>query len=222
MLAIKKRDLAHMNSKHIVLLGDSIFDNAGYVDSGDSVIEQLARKLPSDIKATLLAVDGDVTNDVYAQLDNFPDNATHVFISCGGNDALRIANVLNKSVNSVGEAMDIFTEIKNQFEQRYSKMLLAVKGKSARISICTVHDSVPEYTEKALTALSMFNEVILAEAFKLNAPVIDLRLACNDPRDYSPVSPIEPSKYGGEKITDLVKAVTEQHSFDGNRSVIYS
>ena len=66
-----------MNSKHIVLLGDSIFDNAGYVDEGDSVIEQLATKLPNGVKSSLLAVDGDVTNDVYAQLENLPDDATH-------------------------------------------------------------------------------------------------------------------------------------------------
>jgi len=178
--------------------------------------------LISDIKATLLAVDGDVTNDVYAQLENFPEDATHIFISCGGNDALRIANVLNKPVNSVGEAMDVFTEIKNQFEKHYSSMIRAVKGKASQISICTVHDSVPDYSERALTALSMFNEVILAVAFKLNAPVIDLRLACNEPKDYSPVSPIEPSKYGTKKITDLILTVTEQHSFDVKRSVIYS
>jgi len=211
-----------MNSQHIVLLGDSIFDNAGYVDAGDSVIDQLTSKLPKCVKATLLAVDGDVTSDVYAQLENLPDHATHLFISCGGNDALRIANILNKPVRSVGEAMDVFTEIKNQFQEHYSNMIHAVKSKSEQICICTVHDSIPEYSPRALTALSMFNEVILAVAFKLNAPVIDLRLACNDPRDYSPVSPIEPSKYGGEKITDLILTVIEQHSFDGKRSVIYS
>jgi len=211
-----------MNSKHIVLLGDSIFDNAGYVDEGDSVIEQLATKLPNGIKSTLLAVDGDVTHDVYAQLENLPDDATHLFVSCGGNDALRIAGALNEPVTSVGEAMDIFTEIKNQFEGNYSNMLHAVKGKSDQVTICTVHDSIPEYSERALTALSMFNEVILGVAFKLYLPVIDLRLACNDPRDYSPVSPIEPSKYGGEKITDLILTVMEQHSFDRKRSVIYS
>ena len=41
-----------MNTKHIVLIGDSIFDNGGYVDESDSVIEQLNRKLPENTKAT--------------------------------------------------------------------------------------------------------------------------------------------------------------------------
>ena len=96
-----------MKLKHIVLIGDSIFDNAGYVDDGDSVIDQLHRKLPDGVKATLLAVDGDVTNDVYAQLEKLPTDTSHVIVSCGGNDALRIASILNSQVNSVGEAMDL-------------------------------------------------------------------------------------------------------------------
>ena len=94
-----------MKTKHIALIGDSIFDNGGYVDGGDSVIEQLSLKLAENTKATLLAVDGDVTDDVYAQLENLPDDTTHAFISCGRNDALRIASVLNKPVESVGHAM---------------------------------------------------------------------------------------------------------------------
>ena len=53
-----------MKPKHIVLIGYSIFDNGGYVDEGDSVIEQLNLKLAENTKATLLAVDGDVTDDV--------------------------------------------------------------------------------------------------------------------------------------------------------------
>jgi hypothetical protein len=172
-----------MQPKHIVLIGDSIFDNGGYVGGGDSVIEQLNRKLPEKTKSTLLAVDGDVTEDVYAQLENIPNDATHVFISCGGNDALRIISILNKPVESVGHAMDVFTDVKNQFEERYSRMVLAVSKKVGKVTICTVHDSVPEYTTRALTALSMFNEVILKEAFRINAPVIDLRLACNEALD---------------------------------------
>ena len=210
-----------MKPKHIVLIGDSIFDNGGYVDEGDSVIEQLNLKLAENTKATLLAVDGDVTDDVFAQLEKLPSDTTHTFVSCGGNDALRIASVLNKRVESVGHAMDVFTEIKDQFEERYSRMIRAVCNKVENVTICTVHDSVPEYTERALTALSMFNEVILKEAFRVNAPVIDLRLVCNEVEDYSPVSPIEPSKHGAKKISDLIVKVAEDHNFNLNNSSVY-
>ena len=210
-----------MKPKHIVLIGDSIFDNGGYVNEGDSVIEQLNPKLTKNTKATLLAVDGDVTDDVYAQLEKLPSDTTHAFVSCGGNDALRIASVLNKPVESVGHAMDVFTEIKNQFEERYSRMVRAVCNKVEKVTICTVHDSVPEYTERALTALSIFNEVILKEAFRINAPVIDLRLACNEAQDYSSVSPIEPSKHGAKKITDLIIRVVQEHNFDLDKSSVY-
>ena len=43
---------------HIVLLGDSIFDNASYTSGGPDVISQVREILLKDWKATLLAVDG--------------------------------------------------------------------------------------------------------------------------------------------------------------------
>jgi hypothetical protein len=46
---------------HIVLLRDSIFDNAAYVGGGPDVIEQLRAILPRDWQATLLAVDDSVS-----------------------------------------------------------------------------------------------------------------------------------------------------------------
>ena len=100
-------------------------------------------------------------------------------------------------------------------------MIRAVCNKVENVTICTVHDSVPDYTERALTALSIFNEVILKEAFRINAPVIDLRLACNEAQDYSSVSPIEPSKQGARKITDLIVKVAEDHNFNLNNSSVY-
>ena len=53
--------------KHIVLAGDSIFDNAGYVDKDDAVIDQTSAKLSGSDKASLIAVDGDITADVLTQ-----------------------------------------------------------------------------------------------------------------------------------------------------------
>jgi hypothetical protein len=74
---------------HVVLLGDSVFDNAAYVAGGPDVVAQLRQSLPTGWQATLSAVDGAVATDVRGQLAQMPASATHLVISAGGNDALR-------------------------------------------------------------------------------------------------------------------------------------
>ena len=74
--------------KHIVLLGDSIFDNAAYVSGGPDVIKHLRSLLPRDWEATLVAVDGSLTTDVTEQTSKIPTSATHLIVSAGGNDGL--------------------------------------------------------------------------------------------------------------------------------------
>lgn len=73
---------------HVVLLGDSIFDYARYVPGGPSVLDHVRRPLPRGWKVTLLARDGAVAAGVIEQLARLPDDATHLVISAGGNDAL--------------------------------------------------------------------------------------------------------------------------------------
>ena len=71
---------------HIVLLGDSIFDNAAYVRPGEpDVVHQLRARLPAGAKATLAAVDGAPAADVRRQLERLPAGATHLIVSAGGN-----------------------------------------------------------------------------------------------------------------------------------------
>ena len=72
---------------HVVLLGDSILDNARYVPDRPAVIEQLREALPRGWQASLLAVDGHITEDVAKQLNKLPADATHLVVSAGGNDA---------------------------------------------------------------------------------------------------------------------------------------
>ena len=208
-------------NNQIVLLGDSIFDNAGYVDHGESVIEHLQASMQKKCKATLLAVDGDVIVDVYSQIELLSQNTTHVFLSIGGNDALRIVNVLQQPSSTVGEAMETFTEIRLDFQNRYRQLITQIKLKVDKLIICTVHDSVPDIEPRALTALSLFNEIILKEAFSIGAPVIDLRLLCNEKEDYSTVSPIEPSGQGVRKIVKQIVKITNQHDFKLPNPVIY-
>ena len=57
---------------HIVLLGDSIFDNAAYVGENPDVIKQLRAKLPENWNASLNAIDGNKVDDIHAQLEKLP------------------------------------------------------------------------------------------------------------------------------------------------------
>src|SRR5687767_4573555 len=96
---------------HVVLLGDSIFDNAVYVPGGPSVIEQLGTSLGRDWQATLLAVDGHVAADVAGQLAGLPTDATHLVISAGGNDALGHSGLLTEPASSAAEVFDRLAEV---------------------------------------------------------------------------------------------------------------
>jgi hypothetical protein len=90
---------------HVVLLGDSIFDNARYVPDRPPVVEQVRRALPVGWRAALLAVDGHTAEDVPGQLAQIPADASHLFVSAGGNDALGESSLLSEAAYSVGEAL---------------------------------------------------------------------------------------------------------------------
>lgn len=207
---------------HVALLGDSIFDNATYVPGGSPLIEQLRGALSENWQATLLAVDGDATTDVIRQTSQLPKDATHLIISCGGNDALRHIDILQETAHSVASVLERFANIRQKFQLDYRGMLKHVSSLNKPAAVCTIYDSVPGLQRSALTALSMFNEIILREAFLTNLPVIDLRLCCTEPTDYSEISPIEPSVLGGEKIVRAIVCLLENHDFRSMRSAVYT
>ncbi len=207
---------------HVILLGDSIFDNARYVPAEPAVIDQVRRALPAGWSATLLAVDGHVTRNVTEQLKRLPADATHLFVSVGGNDALGESGLLSEPAVTVGEALGLVAAARSRFGDAYRAMLRAVTAAGKPTAICTVYDSIPELGPAELTALTGFNDVILREAFAAALPVLDLRLVCDRRADYSAVSPIEPSSAGGAKIARLIAEVATTHDFSRRRTVIYT
>jgi hypothetical protein len=207
---------------HVVLLGDSIFDNASYVPDRPAVVEQLQRALAPEWCVTLLAVDGHCTPDVAGQLMRLPADASHLVVSVGGNDALSSGWILGQSVRSVDGALRLLQDVRTQFRDAYRAMLEALRATSRPAVVCTVYDSVPGLSGGEQAVLAGFNEVILREAAVARLPVIDLRVLCDQPADYSHVSAIEPSAVGGLKISRVIAEVVTTHDFSRGRCVISS
>jgi lysophospholipase L1-like esterase len=207
---------------NVILAGDSIFDNAAYVAGGPDVVAQLAERLPGGWRATLVAVDGAVTADVPAQLSRVPTDASHLFVSVGGNDALGHIDILERRAGSTAEVLDLLADVGERFERRYRAMLEPVLGLGLPTTLCTIYNGRlpdPATQRRASTALMVFNDVILRAAVEARAGVIDLRLVCSDPEDYA--NPIEPSVRGGAKIADAIaRALREEGSSRGTRVIV--
>jgi lysophospholipase L1-like esterase len=198
---------------HAVLLGDSIFDNGVYVPGEPAVVDQLRAALPKDWTVSLLAVDGHLTADVAKQIEALPQHATHLVVSCGGNDALGYLPVLADGARSVADALDRLAGIRADFGKEYRRMLKNAVATRKYVTVCTIYDCIPDLEPAAHTALSMFNEVILREAVLARVAIVDLRLVCTERSDYSALSPIEPSGSGGEKIVAAIgKRLLDAHS----------
>jgi hypothetical protein len=199
---------------HVVLLGDSIFDNAAYVQGGPDVVRQLRAALPKEWQATLLAVDGAVVADVSRQLQRLPADATHLAVSAGGNDALGASFLLGQKVGSVGEGVALLEQAQRRFAGDYTTMVDPVLQTGLSTALCTIYDTPASQPDQPVirASLALFNDVITRAAFSRGLPLIDLRLICNEDADYA--NPIEPSVQGGEKIA---RAIASLFTESGNR-----
>jgi lysophospholipase L1-like esterase len=206
---------------HIVLLGDSIFDNAAYVRGAPDVVQRVRQRLPDRSKATLGAVDGGTTEDVREQLRHLPTDATHLFVSAGGNDALGYIDFLGAPARSTAEALLGLANIAAEFEGMYRDMLTEVLAHGLPTAICTIYYPRfpdPDLQKIALTALTVFNDCITRAAFAYGIPLLDLRFVCTEEGDYA--DPIEPSAQGGEKIANAIFEALE-HGFTGSRTEVF-
>jgi len=208
--------------KHVVLLGDSVFDNAAYVSGGPDVVRQLRRALPEGWQATLRAVDGATTASVARQVESLPPGASHLVVSVGGNDALGEAGVLEERAGSMAEAVGRLAVIRQRFSESYAAMLDDVAATGLPTAVCTIYEArLDDPFRQLLTSagLTIFNDVIVRQAFSRGLPLLDLRLIFSAAEDYA--NPIEPSVRGGEKLAAAIATAVTEHDFSRRRSEVF-
>src|SRR3954469_8445635 len=104
---------------HVVLFGDSIFDNRAYTGREPDVITHLHALLQPSWRATLLAVDGATTGSISAQVRRAPTDVTTALASIGGNDAPRTIDLLSTPSRSTADTLKLFRRRAGAFETEY-------------------------------------------------------------------------------------------------------
>jgi hypothetical protein len=204
-----------MKVRHVVLLGDSIFDNAAYTRGEPDVITHLRSILPREWNASLLAVDGATTAGLRRQLERVPRDASHLVISVGGNDALQNTDLLSLRVSSSDQALRAFGERVGAFERVYRSAIADAVAPERPTTICTIYNGALDerVADAARLGIALFNDVILRTAIDMRLSAIELRSICTDPSDYA--NPIEPSGKGGLKIASAIARTIG--AIDGDR-----
>lgn len=208
---------------HVVLLGDSIFDNGAYVGKGPDVVKQVRAVLPQGAEATLLAVDGAVTSGVGIQLGLAPADATHLVVSAGGNDALHYSPILGQKVRSVADALERLADVREAFTRDYRAMLDKVQARGLPTAVCTIYEArFPDRSQRrqAAVGLTLFNDCITREAAARGLAVIDLRVIVSDDKDLA--NPIEPSVIGGAKIANAIATFADGYDHGTSRAEVFA
>ena len=142
------------------------------------------------------------------QISRIPDDASHLAVAVGGNDALANLDLLSSRVGSTAEALDLFRERIELFAESYGRALDAVVSARRPAVVCTIYNgALPERAEarRAALALALFNDVIVRAALERACHLVELRHVCRDPQDYA--NAIEPSGRGGAKIARALARV---------------
>ncbi|MCU1438863.1 MAG: lipase [Naasia sp.] len=139
-----------------------------------------------------------------------PSDATHLVVSAGGNDALGFSSVLTQRADSVGDGLAQLAGVLDEFATRYEVMVAGLTATGLPVAVCTIYDTptwAPQHDAVA-TGIALFNDRITRAAFRRGIPLVDLRLICDDDRDYA--NPIEPSAHGGAKIAAAIARLVAQ------------
>ena len=192
-------------TRHLVLVGDSIFDNDSYVPGELGVLAQLRQSLPPGWTASKVAVDGDKIADVSGQLRNLPSDATDLIVSIGGNDALGQSQLL-ELVEVPSDLPLVAAEVLRRFRPSYDSMIYDVKKTGCAVVLSTIYTEIPftdpKWRHYVPMALAHLNTAILELAEAHQLPVLRIDELCRAPEDFSAMSPIEPSAIGGQKLVD--------------------
>ncbi len=179
------------NNSHIILIGDSILNNAAYVKQGGSVTDYIQTKTQNVLN---FAVDNATISETHQQLDkldqNLNDSSNNLFISAGGNNILNSKAYLN--INGIGELF-----------KQYNRLITSVKTRLPNVNIYVLNLYYPINPKYKLyrPVIDKWNKLI-QDNTKLGYKIIQTNKLLVSADDF--IYDIEPSAKGANKIANAI------------------
>lgn len=204
-----------MSNQRLVLLGDSILDNALYTRPEPDTTSHLRMRLAPGWSVDCLAVDGSCMHHVPMQLAELDGRASAAVLSIGGNDVLIDYEALEPTAGVATDVLDELLMFADSFGRLYEETARQVAGCADRTLLCTIYEvplEPPSRARFARVPLTLLNDRIIGAGARLGLDVLDLRSVCSQSSDF--VQQIEPSAQGAIKIAAAIADVV-----DGGRSL---
>jgi lysophospholipase L1-like esterase len=192
----------------LVLLGDSILDNARYTTPEPDTASLLRGLLGEEWSVHLLAQDGAAMRDIGPQIRRFEVRPAVGVLSVGGNDAMEHAGLLQRPAKTAADVLEELLQVADDFGRRYESVVRAVTERIPRTVLCTIYEARLEPARHARLArvpLAVLNDRIIRTGMRFGLDVIDLRTVCTEAQDF--VLQIEPSARGAAKIAAAITGI---------------
>jgi len=197
-----------MPPQTLVLIGDSILDNAPYTNPLPDTAQHLRELMAPAWSVERLAEDGAIMSSVKGQLVRLGEMPAAAVLSIGGNDATAHIDLLDRATSNSGDVLDELMTITDDFGRRYGKVAKAVADRAGRTILCTIYEARLEpsrYARLARAPLALLNDQIIRTGAALGLDILELRSVCTEADDF--VLQIEPSPQGARKIAEAIAAV---------------
>ena len=201
-----------MSQEHLVLLGDSILDNAPYTRPRPDTTSLLRQLIGERWIVELVAFDGSRMVDIAEQVMRIDRPSTAV-LSIGGNDATKHIGMLSKPATSSAAVIGELLSMADDFGRRYEAVLDQTIPVVSRLIVCTIYEvrlEPQEIGRLARVPIALLNDRILRAAAARGLDVLDLRAVCTEDADFT--LEIEPSALGAAKIAHAIAGVVEMRA----------
>jgi hypothetical protein len=202
--------------RHLVLLGDALENLDIGMDPAEDVLVPRPR---NPWKLTVLEPP-QVLERGWSRA--IPLDATHIGICLDGGWAIEASGLLRGEAKSIRSALKALALAADQFEDIFARLIAAALEAGLPTVVCTLVPSRHQEASRrrvAATALAIFNDRILRQAFWAKLSIVELRLICDEESDYASETLL--SRAGVRKVANVGRAALYEVSREPGRTRVY-